>query len=294
MLNPAWLHTFKTLVDIGHFTKTAQKLNMTQPGVSQHIKKLEDACGHALIKRNTKRLELTEQGRQIYEYAIQLTLNETKLLEALNYDDPQKGICKLACSGSFALKLYPPLLEMQKTHPKLSFELEVAPNHKILADVLEGRTDLGIVTQNPTQSMFDVEKIGREQLCLILPRDVEINPNIAKTIKTLGLIHHPDAAHYLTLYFDLCGEADLKTLKFEDIPKSGYINQLSQILLPVSKGLGFTVLPKSALDNFAEKNKLHVFNPPQNVEETLFRVKVRGRQLPARYNIPIQAICDIC
>ena len=37
MLNPVWLETFITLVDTGHFTQTAEKLHMTQPGVSQHI-----------------------------------------------------------------------------------------------------------------------------------------------------------------------------------------------------------------------------------------------------------------
>ena len=70
MLNPLWLNTFKTLIDLGHFTRTAEKLHMTQPGVSQQIQKLENACGHSLIKREKKSFELTEQGRQVYEYAL--------------------------------------------------------------------------------------------------------------------------------------------------------------------------------------------------------------------------------
>ena len=74
MLNPNWLNTFKTLIDVGHFTKTAEKLFMTQPGVSQHIRKLEGACGHALIRRHKKNFEVTEQGRLVYEYAKQLSI----------------------------------------------------------------------------------------------------------------------------------------------------------------------------------------------------------------------------
>ena len=46
MFNPVWLNTFVTLVNTGHFTKTAEKLFMTQPGVSQHINKLENAFGY--------------------------------------------------------------------------------------------------------------------------------------------------------------------------------------------------------------------------------------------------------
>ena len=67
MLNPIWLNTFKTLVDVGHFTKTAELLHMTQPGVSQHINKLEAACGYPLIKRFNKKFELTIYGRKVYD-----------------------------------------------------------------------------------------------------------------------------------------------------------------------------------------------------------------------------------
>ncbi|MFC7291788.1 LysR family transcriptional regulator [Hirschia litorea] len=294
MLNPIWLNTFKTLMEVGHFTLTAEKLNMTQPGVSQHIKKLEETCGHTLLKRDNKRLELTEQGRQILEYASQLQTNETKLLEALNFDNPDEGICKLACSGSFALKLYPALLEIQKVHPKLIFELEVAPNRKILSDVLDGKTDLGVVTQHPTQNQLDITPVGTEELCLILPQSAKFEDGIAASIQSLGLIQHPAAAHYINLYFDLCGDPNLKKLKTESMPKSGYVNQLSQILLPISKGIGFTVLPRSALDSFPHKNLVHVIKSTKAVEETLYAVKLRNRQLPARYNRLNQLFKAIC
>ena len=49
MLNATWLDTFVTLTETGHFTHTAERLNMTQPGVSQHLRKLERQVGHALI-----------------------------------------------------------------------------------------------------------------------------------------------------------------------------------------------------------------------------------------------------
>ncbi|WP_260847496.1 LysR family transcriptional regulator [Shewanella algae] len=71
MINPNWLKTFKTLIDTGHFTKTADVLFMTQPGVSQQIRKLEESCGHALIRRINKTFEITEQGKLVYEYACQ-------------------------------------------------------------------------------------------------------------------------------------------------------------------------------------------------------------------------------
>ncbi|MGY0583116.1 MAG: LysR family transcriptional regulator, partial [Paraglaciecola chathamensis] len=51
MINPIWLKTFCTLVDLGHFTKTADVLFMTQSGVSQQIKKLEEQLATPLLIR---------------------------------------------------------------------------------------------------------------------------------------------------------------------------------------------------------------------------------------------------
>jgi len=45
MLNQQWLTTFIKLVEVGHFTHTAEQLFMTQPGVRQHIKKYRAASG---------------------------------------------------------------------------------------------------------------------------------------------------------------------------------------------------------------------------------------------------------
>lgn len=80
MINPLWLNTFKTLVEVGHFTQTAEKLYMTQPGVSQHIKKLEQACNCDLLSRENKSFELTEQGRIMYRYALKLEKDQEDLL----------------------------------------------------------------------------------------------------------------------------------------------------------------------------------------------------------------------
>jgi DNA-binding transcriptional LysR family regulator len=284
MLNPNWLNTFKTLIDVGHFTKTAERLFMTQPGVSQHIRKLEASCGQSLLRRDKKSFELTEQGKQVYDYAKQLAQNEIDLREKLNYDDPFAGPCQLACSGAVALLLYPQLLCVQSQHPQLITQLEAAPNHRILSEVQQGRVDLGIVTHIPKPSLFDVETLGSESLCLIFPKGTGFNGNLPATLCQLGLIRHPDVEHYLTLYFSQSGEHSLAELNIKQMPTSGYVNQINQILLPVSKGLGFTVLPQSALDSFDDIEGLQVFKPRRQVKEILYLVKKRNRVLPARLN----------
>ena len=52
---------------------------MTQPGVSQHIKKLEQQLGAALLARYGKSFELTEAGQRLYDYALNQAEAETQL-----------------------------------------------------------------------------------------------------------------------------------------------------------------------------------------------------------------------
>lgn len=283
MLNPVWLKTFITLIDTGHFTKTAEKLFMTQPGVSQHINKLESTCGHSLIARNKKSFEVTEQGRLVYQYAQQLSINEDDLLEQLAFDNAHAGQCSLACSGALALMLYPKLLNLQAQHSQLVVKLKAAPNEQILNEVQTGTIDIGIVTNMPNHSLFEVKEIGQEQLCLVFPANVNIEKYGENLLNKLGLIKHPDAEHYLALYFAQSQQANFTHLNINDIPVTGFINQISQILEPVAKGLGFTILPKSVIDNFHTPKQLTIFTPPKPVLETLYLVKKRNRALPARF-----------
>lgn len=293
MLNPVWLNTFVTLFNIGHFTKTAEKLFMTQPGVSQHISKLEQACGFTLIRRDKKSFELTEQGRLVYNYAQKLAINEHELIERLAFDDPYSGNCFIACSGAMALTLYPKLLDLQIENPSLVMKLKAAPNHQILNEIQEGKIDIGVVTEAPNNSIFDIEMLGHEELCLVLPSSVDSDVDMGEMLTDIGLIAHPDLEHYLSIYFEQCQEQSLKKLVTSEIPVVGYINQISQILQPVAKGLGFTVLPRSAVESFQPAQLLKVFKPNKPVIETLHIVKKKNRELPERYKVLIKLIHTI-
>ncbi|MGD8110420.1 LysR family transcriptional regulator [Vibrio sp. TRT 17S01] len=290
MLNPLWLNTFKTLIDVGHFTKTADTLHMTQPGVSQHIQKLEQACGHLLIQREKKRFELTEQGKLVYQYAKQCEASEHALFTQLAFDDPFAGVCKLASSGAVALSLYAPLLDLQCKYPNLIIELEAAPNHKIIKGIIEGSLDMGVVTHKPDDARLKVVFLANEPLCLILPPHCNATAITPEKLRELGLIRHPDAHHYLTRYFAQCRDENLMNTDVDAIPTRSYINQLSQILLPISKGLGFTVLPQSVLENFSDKADLTVHQPTDPVVEALYLIQKNHRQLPNRFHTIEQQI----
>jgi DNA-binding transcriptional LysR family regulator len=295
MLNPLWLKTFRTLIETGHFTHTAEKLYMTQPGVSQHIKKLEVACGHALISRDKKSFEITEQGRVVYDYAKQLEQQEAELLNALSEDSAHEGEVSISCSGEMALLLYPELLELQCQYPELVSRMEAAPNKKILDDLLDCKSDLGLVTHVPSDPRIEAKKIGYEPLCLMYPSGLSHSPLTPEALYSLGVIDHPNAEHYLSLYFSQCGEDELSNVAIEKIPVSGYVNQLSQILLPVAKGLGFTVLPLSALSRFEQRDSVEIYRPAKEVVENIYLASKKSRVWPARfYTIAEKIEATVC
>ena len=91
MLNPIWLDTFITLADSGSFTRTAEVRFMTQPGVSQHVKRLEEACGCDLVVRLGKGIQLTEQGQRVLAYAKSQQEKELAFITSLKFDVPFEG-----------------------------------------------------------------------------------------------------------------------------------------------------------------------------------------------------------
>ena len=168
MVNPVWLKTFITLVEQKHFTRTAEQLNMTQPGVSQHIRKLEAYYDTHLIYRFDKSFELTPAGEQVYRFAREQLSREQALREQLKQDNPHQGYCRFSSPGALALRLYPKLVKLQQQHPLLNMHYEVAPNHRIQSELLNNHIDVGLMTRVPDNSSLVSVAVGKERFFPLL------------------------------------------------------------------------------------------------------------------------------
>ncbi|TQV66972.1 LysR family transcriptional regulator [Exilibacterium tricleocarpae] len=286
MINPVFLRTFMDLVETNHFTRTAERLNMTQPGVSQHIKKLEAQLGKPLLNRHGKTFDLTTAGESLYQYGLRQSAAETELRNSIAEDDRHSGPCRLACSGSMAMQLYPQLLGLQKQFPGITVQVEAAPNSTIIERVRTNRSDMGIVTQPVRDPTLLEERLGEDPLCLALPAQAD---SAWESLLHLGFINHPDGHHYAIQLL----EANFPEtfLGMDHIRESGYVNQLSQILLPVSMGLGFTVIPHSSLDAFPYPALIRSSPLATRVDETVYLVTKKYRALPSRFSL-ISEILD--
>lgn len=265
MINLTWLKTFCALADVGHFTQTAEKLFMTQSGVSQHIKKLEQQLDTSLLLREGKSFSLTDAGIKLNQQGRDLLQQTEELAELVKQDEALIGTVRIASPGSIGLKLYPHLLDIQQNQSKLVIDYVFAPNHQIEKDLCERKIDLGLVTELNKNSKLLYTKIALEPLVLVTEKSISsIN---WQTLTDLGFISHPDAEHHANLVLSE------NFSEFEHIRKfkhQGFSNQISLILEPISRGIGFTVLPLHAVNAFhkQESIRIHLLKIPVN--ETLY------------------------
>lgn len=86
------IETFLTLCEEKSYTKTAQKLCITQPAVSQHIRYLEQGYGCRLVYFKGKNLHLTAQGEELRKYALLSKADWNKVTTRLKNEDEKKRI----------------------------------------------------------------------------------------------------------------------------------------------------------------------------------------------------------
>ncbi|HCF7758988.1 LysR family transcriptional regulator [Pseudomonas aeruginosa] len=266
MLNPQWLRTFSTLAEVGSFTRSADRLDLTQAAVSQHIRHLEEQLGPLLIRR-PRQLELTPAGQALLRYCAEVNQADRRLRQELEGADAEHGEIALISPGSIGLFLYPLLLEMQKATPGLVVRHRFAPDSEVLSAVLENHYELGLLSFKPDDPRLSARLFAEEPLELVVPAGIEVHD--WQGLERLGFIDHPDgqamAGRLLSRRFP--GNPGLRNL-----PLHGFSNQIGLILEPVARGLGFTVLPRYARQAFVRQAEIAVMECGAPVVDKLWLI----------------------
>jgi LysR family transcriptional regulator, transcriptional activator of the cysJI operon len=284
MINPDWLRSFCTLVEVGHFTRTAERLHMTQSGVSQHLRKLEERLGVPLLLREGKQFTLSDAGERLYREAREIVLALSELEHQVKDDPAFEGEVRVMSPGSVGLKLYPRLLEIQRKHPALTIDYRFAPNTDVEQAIKASRIDIGLMTRPSALSEVSYQAIAQEQLLLVTPTQAN-EPSWAHLLE-LGFIDHPDGAHHAHLLLSANYPEFQHTSRFN---KKGFSNQIDLILEPVSKGLGFTVLPTHAVEAFRSPQLIRAHRLANPVNETLYLATRVGQSMLNRMKTVIEA-----
>jgi len=265
MINLVWLRTFCTLADIGHFTHTAQKLFMTQSGVSQHIKKLEQHLDTPLLIREGKSFSLTESGKTLHKKGLQLLKSSEEIEATVTPSKTLEGNINIASPGSIGLKLYPHLLDIQQKHPELAVNFSFAPNDSIEQSLSEQTLDIGLLTKLSHNPKLISKEVAQEPLVLVTSS--AIKDITWPLLLELGMISHPDAHHHAQ---QLLSKNFSSFEHIDQFKHQGFSNQISLILEPVARELGFTVLPLYAVQAFKNQHEIHIQPLTHAVSETLY------------------------
>jgi DNA-binding transcriptional LysR family regulator len=250
---------------------------MTQSGVSQQVRKLEEQLGVELLIRQGKQFSLSDAGERLYSEARGVLLALSNLEQRIGEDPPYEGVVRVMSPGSLGLKLYPHLLALQSSHPKLIIDYRFAPNSDVENAIANATVDIGFMTSVSVLADVSCKPIASESLLLVTPAHIE-EPSW-DTLMNLGFIDHPDGSHHAGLLLG-ANYPEFQHSKLMD--RKGFSNQIGLILEPVSMGLGFTVLPAHAVEAFQRPEHIRVHQLPKPVRETLYLCVQRHKTLQRR------------
>lgn len=266
MYQPQWLRSFATLADVGSFTETADRLGITQAAVSQHIRHLEQTLG-PLMLRSKRPLELTPAGQALLIYCQEIDRADQRLTLRLSEAEVTCGEISVITPGSIGLQIYPLLLTLQQQHPDLVMRHRFAPDSEVMDAVLHNRFEMGMVTQKPDDRRLSATRFAEEPLELVAPAGAQAAS--WQDLEALGYIDHPDgqamATRLLSRRFP--GNPGVRNL-----PLRGFSNQISLILEPVARGLGFTVIPRYARLAFARPETIQVIESEIGLVDTIWLI----------------------
>jgi LysR family transcriptional regulator, carnitine catabolism transcriptional activator len=167
------LQTFLAIADANSFTKVATQLNLSQPSISNRIRRLEEKLGVQLFERTSRRVEMTIDGRRLYDQTA-VTLHTLKrVLQDFHGDAAaRRRRVDLAATLLVATVALPSLLwAFQDSHPATSVRVhDVLPQGAFKA-VREGTCDLAIVVPEGDAHGLDLEPLTTDECVVVTPRN---------------------------------------------------------------------------------------------------------------------------
>jgi DNA-binding transcriptional LysR family regulator len=159
-----------TVIERGSFSKAAQALGITQPAVSQQIRRLEDLYETQLIHRQGGAVVPTPAGTIAYEYATQIiALFEKSQVAAREKGQEVSGQLTVAASTGVGEDFLPQVLASFRDHfPDVRVNMQVGDSAEILARLLRERLDLGFVGSTQSDRHLQFEHFMQDQLILVV------------------------------------------------------------------------------------------------------------------------------
>lgn len=234
------LNYFLAIVEEGNITKAAERLHIAQPYLSQQLKNLEDELGVKLIIRSTRKIQITDAGRNLQLRARQmLDLMDLTINELTNFEKGLQGTIKIGTIPTSATIVLPEIINsFHKTYPKVKFEIRNMATSLILESLRIGTIEIGIIRTPLNSDMYDSIRLQNQPMIAAAAEGLYLDKkkrNILLTeVSDKPLLVHCRFEHMIT---EACKHAGFEPnilCKIDDT---------RSILLLASFGVGLAVIP---------------------------------------------------
>jgi DNA-binding transcriptional LysR family regulator len=145
--DPALLRTFLAVATGLSFTRAAEQLGLSQPTVSQHIRRLEESAGRQLVSRDTRTVALTDNGEAMAGFARTIIAAND---DAVSYftGSAMAGRLRFGAADELALSELPTILrEFRQLYPRINLELTVTQSGTLVRRLMSNHLDLIFINQ---------------------------------------------------------------------------------------------------------------------------------------------------
>ncbi|WP_075995264.1 LysR substrate-binding domain-containing protein [Salaquimonas pukyongi] len=179
------LRAFHHVAVCGGFSRAAEALHLTQPAVSDQVRKLEIDYDIRLFDRNRKQVALTSHGEKLLEFTHRLFEVEQQAAEYLNAERTLKSgrLNIIADSPHHILHLLGPF---RQRYPDVFVSIHSGNSVEVLESLYSYKADVGVLGDIPDSRDFDVMRLSSTPIIAFAPQGSEVARKGSLTLKELA------------------------------------------------------------------------------------------------------------
>ncbi|MBH0333624.1 LysR family transcriptional regulator [Brevibacillus brevis] len=272
------LHYFVTVCDQLSYSKAAQKLHISQPSLSNAIKNLEQEVGSPLLERNTRKMELTDAGKILYQKSL-LLLSQMNMLKKEMEEVKLTGSGDLIIGIIESVKHWIPkvIRGYQGRFPSINIKLiEVLSGKAVKESLRKYHTHLLITNQFIDEDDIESFPLYDERLMLVLHKDHTLAEKESVRLKDLA-----NEPFIISTEGFQTREDILTAFSFEQVnPQIKFeIERFETALTLVRENLGVTIIPENYLSGSTDASLVRKTIDSPALERTVYLAYLKNRYL---------------